>query len=54
MKIDKVSKIYRKLVCCESEYQSYRIIENLDAETAKQVLYKMVTNKAREVREIAN
>jgi hypothetical protein len=51
---DKVSKLYRKLVCSESEYEVFQIIERMDAETAKQVLHKLISNKNREITKIAN
>lgn len=54
MEVDKSSKIYRKLVCTESEYLAYQIIEKLHADTAKRVLQLMVANRIHQSREIAN
>jgi hypothetical protein len=39
---DKLSKVYRKLVTAESEYQVFQLIERLDTKETKQVLMKMV------------
>lgn len=50
---DKLSKVYRKLVTANSEYQAFQLIERLDHKEAKQVLLKLVEinrNKQREVR----
>jgi hypothetical protein len=52
MMSDKLSKIYRKLVTTNSEYQAFQLIERLEHREAKQVLMKMVEinrNKQREV-----
>lgn len=46
MKINKqISKIYRKVVTADSEYERFRIIEKLEPLTAKELLVLLVMNK---------
>ncbi|MFC0014121.1 MULTISPECIES: hypothetical protein [Allobacillus] len=42
-----VSKLYRKLVTTECEYQRFRILERLNEKEAKQMLMIMIHNQQR-------